>query len=370
MSENPLTPTSPDLPPSPTREEEIERLASAIELKDPGTILRFGAAAQSRAQAAADAMLEGAQNRETGEAGVTLSAMLSTLRGFDVGALAEKPGFFQRIFTKAGADTTAIVQRYEGVREQVATIGDKLDTHRTRLLEDVERLERLYVATLDWFHALADHIAAGERVLQKTDAEVIPVLEAEAAKDDSPLAPQTLRDTRAARDELERRVHDLRLTRQVAMQTLPAIRLIQENDKALSSKIQSVLANTVPLWSQQLAQALAIHRMREAGQAVKAATDLTNKLLVANAETLRTGNAEARKELERGSFDIEAIKQANAALVGTIEDSLRIADEAKTQRRAAEAQLIACEQDIRRALVAAKAQGNAGTGSVPATGRG
>jgi uncharacterized protein YaaN involved in tellurite resistance len=341
----------------PAREQEVARLAAAIDLKDPGTILRFGAAAQSRAQAAADAMLEGAQNRETGEAGATLSAMLAALKGFDVTALAEKPNFFQRLFTKAGAEVTAITQRYEGVREQVEAIGDKLDSHRTKLLEDVERLERLYAATLDWFHALADHIAAGERVLARTDAEVIPALEAEAAKQTpDPLAPQALRDARAARDELERRVHDLRLTRQVAMQALPSIRLIQENDKALAAKIQSVLANTVPLWRQQLAQALAIHRMREAGQAVKAATDLTNKLLTANAETLRRGNAEARRELERGSFDIEAIKQANAALVGTIEDSLRIADEAKAQRRSAEAELAKCEQEIRRALTAARAR--------------
>jgi uncharacterized protein YaaN involved in tellurite resistance len=341
----------------PAREEEVSRLAAAIDLKDPGTILRFGAAAQSRAQAAADAMLEGAQNRETGEAGVTLSSMLTALKGFDVTTLAQKPSFFQRLFTKAGAEVTAITQRYEGVRGQVEAIGDKLDSHRTKLLEDVERLERLYTATLEWFHALADHIAAGERVLARTDAELIPALEAEAKKETAdPLAPQALRDARAARDELERRVHDLRLTRQVAMQALPSIRLIQENDKALSAKIQSVLANTVPLWRQQLAQALAIHRMRDAGQAVKTATDLTNKLLTANAETLRTGNAEARRELERGTFDIEAVKQANAALVGTIEDSLRIADEAKQQRARAEIELAKCEQDIRRALTAARAR--------------
>jgi uncharacterized protein YaaN involved in tellurite resistance len=342
----------------PAREAEVERLAAAIDLKDPGTILRFGAAAQSRAQAAADAMLEGAQNRETGEAGATLSAMLAALKGFDVTTLAEKPGFFQRLFTRAGAEVTAITQRYEGVRAQIEEIGDRLDTHRTKLLEDVERLERLYAATLDWFHALADHIEAGQRVLARTDAELIPALEAAAARESDPLAPQALRDARAARDELERRVHDLRLTRQVAMQALPSIRLIQENDKALAAKIQSVLANTVPLWRQQLAQALAIHRMREAGQAVKAATDLTNTLLTANAETLRRGNAEARRELERGSFDIEAVKQANAALVGTIEDSLRIAEEAKAQRRAAEAELAKCEQDIRRALSAARAREN------------
>ena len=339
------------------REQLIDQLAAAIDIKDSGSILRFGTAAQTRAQAAADAMLEGARNQDTGAAGQSLSEMLTALKGFDVTQLVEKPSFFQRIFTKAGAEATAIIQKYEGVRGQVEVIGDKLDTHRTKLLEDVERLERLYTATLDWFHALADHIAAGERVLSRTDAEMIPALVKAAELAEDPLAAQRLRDARAARDELDRRVHDLRLTRQVAMQALPSLRLIQENDKALAAKIQSVLANTVPLWRQQLAQALAIHRMREAGSAVKAATDLTNKLLTANAETLRVGNAEARKELERGTFDMEAVKQANAALVGTIEDSLRIADEARTMRRNAEKELAACEQAIRRALPSAKGSG-------------
>lgn len=337
------------------REAAVQALAEALDINDSGSILRFGAAAQSRAQAAADAMLEGARNQDTGPAGQSLGEMLAALRGFDVTALVgRKPSFLQRIFTKAGAEATAIIQRYEGVRGQVEAVGDRLDAHRTRLLEDVERLERLYAATLDWFHALADHIAAGERVLARTDAEMIPALAAATERGDDPLAPQRLRDARSARDELERRVHDLRLTRQVAMQALPSIRLIQENDKALAAKIQSVLANTVPLWRQQLAQALAIHRMREAGRAVKAATDLTNELLTANAQTLRTGNAEARVELERGTFDLEAVKQANAALIGSIEDSLRIADEARTMRRNAEKELAACEQAIRRALVSTK----------------
>jgi uncharacterized protein YaaN involved in tellurite resistance len=341
---------------NPEHQTAIERLAQQIDLSDPGSILRFGQDAQTRAQAAADAMLGSARNEETGEAGRTLSSLLSTLRGFDVTKLDEKPGLISRLFTKAGAEVTGIIQRYETVKGQIEGIGDRLDTHRTRLLEDVERLERLYVATLDWFHALGTHIAAGDAVLKRTDAETIPALE--KALTDQPgdeLAPQRLRDLRGARDELERRVHDLRLTRQVAMQSLPAIRLIQENDKALSSKIHSVLANTVPLWRQQLAQALAIHRMREAGATVKEATDLTNKLLTANAETLRRGNLEARTELERGVFDLEAVQKANAALVATIEDSLRIADEARGQRARAAEELEKLEQDIRTALTAAKA---------------
>jgi uncharacterized protein YaaN involved in tellurite resistance len=334
----------------------IAELARQIDLHDPGSILRFGQQTQTQAQAAADAMLEGARNQETGEAGRTLSSLLSTLRGFDVTKLDEKPGLLARLFTKAGAEATGIIQKYETVKGQIEAIGDRLDTHRTRLLEDVERLERLYLATLDWFHALGEHVAAGESVLARTDAEAIPALEAAlAANPTDDLGPQRLRDLRGARDELERRVHDLRLTRQVAMQALPSIRLIQENDKALASKIHSVLANTVPLWRQQLAQALAIHRMREAGNAVKEATDLTNKLLTANAETLRRGNLEARTELERGIFDIEAVQKANAALVATIEDSLRIADQARGQRARATEELAKLEADVRRALSQAKA---------------
>jgi uncharacterized protein YaaN involved in tellurite resistance len=347
-----------DQPLTPEHEAAIASLAQQIDLADPGSILRFGQEAQSRAQSAADAMLGSARNQETGDAGRTLSGLLTTLRGFDVTKLDERPNFFQRMFTKAGAEITGIIQRYETVKGQIETIGDKLDTHRTRLLEDVERLERLYQATLEWFHALGDHIAAGEVVLKRTNEETLPALEkrmADVPGDD--IAPQRLRDLRGARDELERRVHDLRLTRQVAMQALPSIRLIQENDKALSSKIHSVLANTVPLWRQQLAQALAIHRMREAGQTVKQATDLTNRLLTANAETLRRGNQEARTELERGVFDLDAVQKANAALVATIEDSLKIADEARGQRARAAEELEKLEQDIRRVLMQAKASG-------------
>ncbi|TCZ66857.1 toxic anion resistance protein [Roseicella aquatilis] len=344
------------------RDAAVAELAARIDIADPGSILRFGQDAQNRATVAADAMLEGARNREAGEAGVTLSTLLGTLRGFDMRGLAEKPGFFARLFNKAGAETAKVVQRYETIKGQVEEVGDRLDSHRTKLLEDVEKLERLYRATLDWFHALGDHIAAGETVLRRVDEEAVPAMAREVEGGDS-VAAQRLRDLRSARDELERRVHDLRLTRQVAMQALPSIRLIQENDKALAAKIQSVIANTVPLWRQQLAQALAIQTMREAGQSLKEATDLTNELLVGNAERLRQGNAEARVQLERGVFDIEAVKRANASLVATIEDSLRIAQDAQAQRASATKELEKAEAEIRRALLAARAPGNSGPGA-------
>ena len=277
----------------PPREAEVARLAERLDIADPASILRFGQEAQNRATIAADAMLEGARNREAGDAGVTLSTLIGTLRGFDMRGLAEKPGFLARILGQARAETAKVLQRYETIKGQVEAVGDKLDTHRTRLLEDVEKLERLYAATLEWFHALGDHIAAGDSVLGRVDREAIPAMAREVEGGDS-TAAQKLRDLRTARDELERRVHDLRLTRQVAMQALPSIRLIQENDKALAAKIQSVIANTVPLWRQQLAQALAIQNMREAGRTLKDATDLTNELLTGNAERPAPGQCRGR----------------------------------------------------------------------------
>ena len=175
------------------------------------------------------------------------------------------------------------------------------------------------------------------------------------------MVAQELRDLRAARDDLERRVHDLKLTRQVTMQSLPSIRLVQENDKSLVTKINSTLVNTVPLWETQLAQAVTIQRSAEAAGAVRDANDLTNELLTANAKNLRDSNKIIREEMERGVFDIEAVKQANADLIGTITESLAIADEGKTKRAAAEAELKKMEAELRDTLASAKARKD-GTG--------
>lgn len=333
---------------------KIEALARQVDIADANSIATFGAATQARLTEVADRMLDGVRNQDTGPAGDALSSMLATLRGFDVTKLAEKPGWLDRILGRAGAAAAAL-QKYETVRGQLEAAGDRLETHKTKLMEDVASLDRLYDATLEWFHALADHIAAGEQVLARLDSETIPAA-AKTAEGSDMLAAQHLRDLRGARDDLERRVHDLKLTRQVAMQALPQIRLVQENDKALVNKITSVIANTVPLWRTQLAQAVAVARMREAGETLKEASDLTNKLLTANAETLRSGNAEVRTQIERGAFDIEAVKAANDSLVATIEDSLRIADEAKRKRAEATVELVRCEADLKRVLSAAKAQ--------------
>src|SRR5690606_27539974 len=199
----------------------------------------------------------------------------------------------------------------------------------------------------------------GEEKLKELDETEIPAKAAAveaAAEDEQVMAAQELRDLRAASDDLERRVHDLKLTRQVTMQSLPSIRLVQENDKSLVTKINSTLVNTVPLWETQLAQAVTIQRSAEAARAVRDANDLTNELMTANAKNLRDSNRIIREEMERGVFDIEAVKQANADLIATINESLQIADEGKARRAAAETELVKMEAELRDTLASAKAR--------------
>jgi uncharacterized protein YaaN involved in tellurite resistance len=232
-------------------------------------------------------------------------------------------------------------------------------------MKDIKALDKLYEKTLDFYDELALYIAAGQAKLDELDTETIPAKEEElrAATGDGPgegdgqiIQAQELRDLRAARDDLERRVHDLKLTRQVTMQSLPSIRLVQENDKSLVTKINSTLVNTVPLWETQLAQAVTIQRSTEAAKAVREATDLTNELLTRNAENLRSSNKMVREEMERGVFDIEAVKAANAELIATIEESLQIADEGKRRRAEAEAEMTKMEAELRDTLAAASAR--------------
>ena len=209
------------------------------------------------------------------------------------------------------------VARYETVQGQLDKITDTLLGHEHKLLKDIKSLDVLYEKTLNFYDELALYIAAGEEKLEELDQTTIPAKEKEvkaAPEDKGVMMAQELRDLRAARDDLERRVHDLKLTRQVTMQSLPSIRLVQENDKSLVTKINSTLVNTVPLWETQLAQAVTIQRSAEAASAVREANDLTNELLTANARNLREANRTVREEMERGVFDIEAVSYTHLTL--------------------------------------------------------
>jgi uncharacterized protein YaaN involved in tellurite resistance len=347
----------------------IDKALAELNVKDSNSIIFFGARAQEQLTSISENMLEGVRNKDTGPAGAALGEMLSRLRGFKVDDLdpKNKPGFFGRLLGSANP-IARFVQQYEEVRKQIDGVSNRLDTHKNKLMEDIIKLDRLYDANLAYYHTLADYIAAGDEMLRRLDGEVIPALAKAAEGGTDMLKAQELRDMRSMRDDLERRVHDLKLTRQVAMQSLPSIRLVQENDKSLVTKINSTMANTIPLWKQQLAQAVTIYRASEAAKTVKEATDLTNELLKKNADMLRDANAETRKQVERGIVDIEAVKHAHAQLIATIEESLTIADEGKKKRAEAEKELIGLEASLKQTLAQASARAHGAAPPAPKQG--
>jgi uncharacterized protein YaaN involved in tellurite resistance len=339
---------------------EIRKRMDEIDMDSTNSIVSFGSAAQAELQVISQAMLADVRNKDVGPAGDSLRNIVTTIRGFSVSELDVRRdrSWWEKLIGRA-APFAKFTAKFETVQGQIDKVTDDLLSHEHTLLKDIKSLDMLYEKTLDFYDELALYIAAGTEKLAELDNKVIPkkVTDVDKAKeDDQVMVAQELRDIRAARDNLERRVHDLKLTRQVTMQSLPSIRLVQENDKSLVTKINSTLVNTVPLWATQLAQAVTIQRSAEAAKAVRAANDLTNELLTSNAANLRSSNKIIREEMERGVFDIEAVKQANADLIGTIEESLQIADEGKAKRAAAEVDLKKMEADLRDTLASAKAR--------------
>lgn len=333
----------------------IENLIQEIDLSNTNSILFFGSKAQEQLTTVSDNMLEGVRNKDLGSAGQALNNMVVALKGFDLDLLKEKPGFFARLFGKA-KPIVQFINQYEESRQQIDHITDDMEQHKTQLLTDITSLDRLYKTSLDYLHSLDLYIAAGEERISRFDSDDIPALVAKAKASQDVLISQKLRDMQVQRDELERRVHDLKLTRQVAMQGLPSIRLVQENDKGLVNKISSTLVNTVPLWRQQLAQAVTIYRSQQAAVTVKAAADLTNELLEKNADNLKTANAEIRQQIERGVFDIESVEKAHRSLIETIEETLQITEQGKQARAEAEIKLQTMESELRTTLATTRAR--------------
>ncbi len=349
---------------------EIRKRMGEIDMTNTNSIVSFGSAAQAELQEISQSMLADVRNKDVGPAGDSLRNIVTTIRGFSVSELdvRRERSWWEKLLGKA-APFAQFTARFEEVQGQIDRITDNLLGHEHTLLKDIKSLDLLYGKTLEFYDELAIYIAAGQEKLTELDSHDIP--EKEEAVQAAPeiqqvMKAQELRDLRAARDDLERRVHDLKLTRQVTMQSLPSIRLVQENDKSLVTKINSTLVNTVPLWETQLAQAVTIQRSAEAASAVRDANDLTNELLTSNAANLRESNKLIREEMERGVFDLEAVKQANADLIGTINESLAMADEGKAKRAAAEEELKKMEAELRDTLASAKARKD-GLGDTTAT---
>ena len=337
----------------------LQEALSELDIKDRKSIIYFGSSAQEKLDEISNRMIDGVQNKDMGAAGAALNEMVASIRGFDMEKFNPniKLAWYQKLFgvTKP---IVKFIQEYEEVRDQIDMISNSLEKHKSQLMTDIVSLDKLYDANLDYFRNLELYIKAGETKLEELEETIIPDFEAKASEKEM-LAIQDVKEIRGFRDELERRVHDLRLSRQVTMQSLPSIRLIQENDKSLISKITSTLVNTVPLWRNQLAQTVTIFRSHDTAIAVKDAADLTNELLEKNAEGLREANSEVRKQMERGIFDIESIKKANDTFIATLDDSLKIANEGKAARAEALEELHKTENELKDALLAVKARAEA-----------
>lgn len=337
------------------QQEQVRALMAKLDPADTQSVLTFGIEAQKQVTTAADQMIQKVRNKDVGPVGDVLNEMMLHVRGLGIDDLqVGKDGRIKRGFLRRLNPIAKFIQRYETIESQINDLVSVLNAHRLRLMRDVSSLDSLYEATLQYFHQLKLYIIAGQEKLRELDEKVIPALRRKAEESGDMLDAQALRDVVARRDDLERRVHDLMLTRQVTLQSLPQIRLIQDVDKSLVNKIQSSILTTIPVWKSQIAMAITLWNQQKALETQKKVTDTTNEMLERNAELLRMGSAEARKEIERGIFDIEAIKKVNNDLIATIQESIQITQEGKRRRQEAEAAMAQMEEDLKRALLEAR----------------
>ncbi len=349
------------------QQEQVRALMAKIDMTDTHSVISFGVEAQRELSESADQMLERVRNKDIGPVGDTLNGLMTQVRGLGIDDLrpGEKQNWFERAVLRQTHPIARFVQRYETVDNQIAAISNQLDNHKVRLLRDVTLLDKLYEASLQYFHQLETYILAAEGKLQELDSQILPELRSKAEASGDMLDAQTLRDITSRRDDLERRAHDLRLTRQVTMQSLPQIRMIQDVDKSLVTKIQSSILTTIPVWKSQIAMAITLWNQQQALKTQKAVTDTTNEMLQKNAELLKLGSAEARKEVERGIFDISTVKKVNEELIATIYESIQIAQEGKRRRADADVEMRRLEGDLKQALLSTKDVREVTSGSPP-----
>lgn len=336
-------------------QERVKALMAEVEIGNSESIIHFGSVAQTEMSTISDDMLQGIRNKDTGPASKLLNDMVVTIRGLDLSDVKEgkKPGLIARLFG-AIEPIAKFIQQYESVESQINAVESQLEDHIWQLSQDIVELDKLYKASLEYFRDLEYFILAGEIRIDQFEREEIPAAKKTAEETGDVLQAQALRDIQTTRDDLERKVHDLRLTRQVVMQMLSSMRITQENDKSLINKMRSSLVNTINMWKTQIATAITQYRAREAAKTNKEVSDLSNELLVANQQALKEGNAEIRKEIERGIFDIEAIEKANTSLIDTIQESISIVEEGRKARADAEVRLQQTETDLKNALRSAQ----------------
>ncbi|MED3573986.1 toxic anion resistance protein [Cytobacillus praedii] len=331
------------------------QLAEQIDPKNHQAMISYGTPAQSKLLTFSHTMLEHVQKKDIGEVGEIISELMQKFNDVNPDELhAQPPSFFARMFGRLSSSIQETLSKYQKTGAQIDRISVKLERSKNILLSDVVMLEKLYENNKEYFHALNVYIAAGEIKLEELHQKTIPELKKAAESSNDQMKFQEVNDMIQFADRLDKRLYDLKLSREVTIQSAPQIRLIQNTNQALVEKIQSSIMTAIPLWKNQVAIALTLIRQRHAVEAQKQVSKTTNELLLKNAEMLKTNTIETARENERGLVDIETLKKTQESLISTLEETLKIQEEGRHKRRLAENELAAMESDLRQKLIEIK----------------
>lgn len=332
---------------TPEEQKMVNDFAAKIDIENTNQILQYGAGTQKKMADFSDTALENVKTQDLGEIGELISNVVGELKDFDV----QEEGKFFGFFRKQTSKIENLKNKYDKAQANVEKITDSLQQHQVRLMKDSAMLDKMYEQNLNYFKELTMYIFAGKKKLEETRNGKLAEMKNKAALSGLPEDAQAARDLDEKCSRFEKKLHDLELTRTIAMQTAPQIRLIQNNDTVMVEKIQTTIVNTIPLWKSQMVLALGIAHSAEAAQAQRQVTDITNELLRKNAETLHMATVETAKESERGIVDLETLQKTNADLIQTLDDVMRIQMEGRQKRQAAEMEMHRMEEELKRKLL-------------------
>ncbi|MBR3611531.1 MAG: toxic anion resistance protein [Oscillospiraceae bacterium] len=327
----------------------VDDFSEKIDLNDSGIVLQYGSAAQKKIADFSDNALEGVRTKDLGEVGNMITDLVAELKGFNIEP-EEKKGFFS-IFKKAGSGIAKLKTKYDKAEVNVDRITGVLEDHQNQLLTDIVMLDKMYENNLSYFKELTMYILAGKKKLKQERATTLVELEEKAKTSGLAEDAQAANDFANLCDRFEKKLHDLEMTRTISIQMAPQIRLIQNGDTLMAEKIQSTINNTIPLWKNQMVLALGLAHSKAAVEAQREVSDLTNELLKKNAEALKTGTVAIAEESERSIVDIETVRYTNEQLISTLDEVLRIADEGRAKRLAAENEMIMIENELKKKLL-------------------
>lgn len=322
----------------------VDDFAAKIDISNANHILQYGADAQAKITQFSDMALEKVRTKDLGSVGDTLSSLVVELKGFDPNE--QKKGFFG-LFKKAGASIAELKAKYDKAEVNVEKVVDVLEGHQITLTKDIAVLDEMFKANMTNFKQLSLYIVAGKIKLEEVQNVTIPAMQAKAAETGAMEDAQAANDYANLANRFEKKLHDLDLTRTVSLQMGPQIRLIQNNDTLMVEKIQTTLLNTIPLWKSQMVLALGLAHSEQAMQAQKAVSDTTNELLKKNAELLKQTTVGVAQESERGIVDIETLKHTNQMLIDTLDEVVKIQNDGRAKRKAAEVELMNIETQLK-----------------------